>query len=208
MKSYTGKTIDEILGVVAKEKEVDVEELVYHITEEKAGFLGLGAQVTADVYHFYDVGEFIFDYLDTFFKNLGLEVEIEVQQQGEGFKVMLNAENNAIIIGKNGQTLQAINVVVRGATNATFKRRFHILVDINNYKEDRYEKIKSIAFRVAKTVQKTKVTATMDTMTNDERRVVHQYLNNMKFIRTESEGEGRNRRLKVVYDENKIDKNS
>ena len=203
MKKYTGKSIEDILKEVAQEKSVDVEELVFHVVEETNGFLGLGSQVTAEVYHLFDIGEFIFDYLTQLFENLKMDVEVDVTQQGEGFKVKLNAENNAIIIGKNGQTLQALNTVLRGATNATFKRRVYVTVDINNYKEDRYEKIKSIAFRVAKSVQKTKVATIMDSMTNDERRIVHQYLNNMKNIRTESEGEGNNRRLKVVYDENK-----
>jgi spoIIIJ-associated protein len=116
---------------------------------------------------------------------------------------MLNAENNAILIGKNGQTLTAINTVVRAAVNSSFKRRFNVMVDINNYKVDRYDKVMQIASRVARTVQRTKISATLDPMPNDERKVVHQFLSEMKNIRTESEGEGINRRLKIIFDRNK-----
>ncbi len=199
MKSYTAKTLDDVLLLASREKDCRIDELTYYITEEKSGFLGIGSQITVEVYCLKDVNEFIYNYLNTFFNNLNVEVTIEIQQTNDVFKVMLNAENNAIIIGRGGQTLQAINNVVKGAVNATFKRRFQILVDINNYKVDRYKKVKSIAYRVAKTVQRTKVDATLDPMTNDERRIVHQYLTEMKNIRTESEGEGKERRLRIFY---------
>ena len=116
---------------------------------------------------------------------------------------MLNAENNAVIIGKNGQTLQALNTVVRGAVNSAFRKRFSIMIDINHYKEERYEKVKSIAGRIAKTVQRTKVDASLDPMPNDERKVIHQYLADWPYIKTESEGEGSRRHLKIMYDRTK-----
>lgn len=203
MEKFTGKTLNDLLNSAAETKKVKVEELSYFITEEKAGFLGIGASVTAEVYCLNDVKEFIFNYLGQFFTGINQEIEIEIIQEEDGFKVMLNAENNAVIIGKNGQTLQALNTVVRGATNSHFKRRFHILIDINNYKEDRYAKVKSIATRVARTVQRTKVSASLDPMPNDERKVIHQFLGEMANIRTESEGEGIRRHLKIIYDKNK-----
>ena len=200
MKSYTAKTLDELLKNVAVEKNVTVDELSYYITEEKKGIFGLGSSITADVYCLNDVKEFIFDYLGTFFTNLNQEIEIEIFQQADTFKAMLNAENNAVLIGKNGQTLQAINTVVKSATNSVFKRRFQIFVDINNYKESRYEKLTAMAKRIAKTVQRTKVSATLDPMPNDERKAIHQALTDIPNIRTESEGEGSSRHLKILYD--------
>ena len=72
-------------------------------------------------------------------------------------------------------------------------------MDVNGYKDDRYAKVKSMAIRIAKTVQRTKVSALLDPMPNDERKIIHQTLSQMKNIRTESEGEGRNRRLRILY---------
>lgn len=200
MKSYTAKTLDDLLRNAASDKGVAQDELTYYVTEERKGLLGLGGSVTADVYCLKDVKEFIFDYLGNFFTNLNLEIEIEIFQTGDAFKVMLNAENNAILIGKNGQTLQSINTVVKSAANSAFKRRFQILVDINNYKESRYEKITAMAKRIAKTVQRTKVTATLDPMPNDERKAIHQALTDIPHIKTESEGDGNSRHLKIMYD--------
>jgi spoIIIJ-associated protein len=203
MKKYSGKNLDDVLQNAAREKGVKVDELTYFVTEEKAGFLGFGTSVTAEIYAMVDVKEFLKEYLDRFFTSLEQNVEVDVQQDGETFKIMLNAENNAILIGKNGQTLTAMNTVVRAAVNSAFRRRFNVMIDINNYKVDRYDKVKSIASRVARTVQRTKISATLDPMPNDERKVVHQFLSEMKNIRTESEGEGINRRLRIHFDRTK-----
>lgn len=203
MKKYTAKNLEELLDKVAKEKGVRVDELTYYVLEEKQGFLGFGAQVTAEVYCLNDVSEFLKTYLETFFKNIQQSIEVNVERQNEAFRVMINAENNAILIGRGGQTLQAINTVVRGAVNSYFKRRFQVLVDINNYKNDRYDKVKAMATRIARTVQRTKISAVLDPMPNDERKVIHQMLSEMKNIRTESEGDGSHRRLRILFDKNK-----
>lgn len=203
MKKYTAKTLNDVLQAAANEKGVKVEELTYFVLEEKSGFLGLGATATAEVYAACDVKEFLFNYIGGFFSELGLDIEIEIFEEDGTYRIMLNADNNAIIIGKNGQTLQALNTVVRGAVNSTFRKRFQILIDINHYKEERYEKVKAIAVRIAKTVQRTKVDAVLDPMPNDERKAVHQFLSTMPYIHTQSEGEGIRRHLKIMYDKNK-----
>ena len=204
MKAYTGKTIEEILEIASKEKGVSVDELNYFIKEEKEGLIfNLGKKVVAEVYSEKDVVNFLKNYLDTFFNGLDLKVDVDITKDNDCFRILLNADNNAILIGKNGQTLEAINSVLKGAASSQFRKRYHILVDINNYKTDRYDKIKGIAYRVAKSVQKSHVSATLDPMPSDERRVIHNFLSEMANIRTESEGDGRGRRVKIIYDANK-----
>ena len=58
-----------------------------------------------------------------------------------------------------------------------------------------------MAVRIAKTVVRTKVDASLDPMSNDERKVIHQALTNFKHVRTESEGEGNKRHLIIKYSE-------
>ncbi len=203
MKTYTAKTLDECLSLASKDKNTSVEELTVLAKEEKQGFLGFGNSVSAVIYGPSDILDFVFAYLNTFFTNLSMNVEVTVGQDETGLKAMLNAENNAILIGKAGQTLHSINTVVKAAVNAHFKRHINVLVDINNYKVDRYEKVIAMAKRIAKTVQRTKVAATLDPLPNDERKVIHQVLSEMNNIRTESVGEGSGRRLKIIYDERK-----
>ena len=203
MNKYTDKNLNEALEIAAKDKQVKIDELTYNVVEEKKGILGLGNSVSIEAYTIHDVKEFLFDYLGDFFTGIDNDIEVEILPIEEGYKVMLNAENNASLIGHNGRTLQAINTVVRGAVNGNFKKRFNILIDINNYKEERYRKVKAMAIKIAKNVRRTKIDAVLDPMPNDERKVVHQALTDFDSIKTESEGEGRNRHLVIKYVESK-----
>ena len=199
MTNYTAKTIEEILDIAAEEKGVSKEELFYNITDEKKGLLGIGNSVSADVFCMDDIKEFLFDYLGAFFTGIEQDIEVAIEETENGFIVNLNADNNAVLIGKAGKTLAAFNTVVRGAVNTEFKKRIDVLIDINHYKEERYAKLRSMAKRIAKQVQRSHVDAELDPMPNDERKVIHQTLNDWRNIRTESEGEGSRRHVCIRY---------
>ena len=205
MRSYSGKTVEEAVNNAINDMGVAKEEIKYYVTEEKTGGLfGLGNKATIEAYSYRDIEEFLEDYLDKYFKGINLPVEIVVKRGEDGtYLINLNAENNAILIGKNGQTLEAIKTVLNAAANAEFKTHVYMMVDINGYKEERYEKLKNTVERIAKTVAKTHVPARLGDLTSDERKVVHQHLSTMPHIRTESEGSGNDRRLKIMYDKNK-----
>ena len=205
MDKYTAKNLNDAIEQALKEKNVTLDELTYTVTEEKKGILGLGNSVTIEAYTMNETfnsdanREKLFDYLGDFFTGINNDIAVEIASIEQGFKVMLDAENNASLIGHNGRTLHAINTVVRGAVNSQYKRKFNILIDINNYKEDRYRKVKAMAIRIAKNVRRTKIDAVLDPLPNDERKVIHQALTNFDNIKTESEGEGRNRHLVIKY---------
>lgn len=199
MKKYTAKNLDEALALIIKEQNCKKEDITYEVVEESKHFLGIGNSITISAYTNQDIKDFIFDYLGSYFTNLNQEVAIEIILEKDLFKVILDAENNAIIIGKGGQTLRAISTVLKAATNNTFKKRVNIVVDINNYKEDRYRKVKSVANRVAKEVAKTHIDAALDPMPNDERKVIHEFLSKREHIKTESEGDGSQRHLVIKY---------
>lgn len=203
LSTYTAKNLDDALREACIKKDCRIDELTYNVLEENKGFLGIGSSVKIEAYCLNDVKEFLFDYLGNFFTNANIECSVEIFQKDDSFTIMLDAENNAVLIGKNGKTLQAINTVVKSAVNSEFKRKFKILVDINNYKQERYSKLKSMAIRIAKNVSRTKVDASLDPMSNDERKVIHQALANFKHIKTESEGEGLNRHLVIKYVDHK-----
>ncbi len=199
MTNYTAKNLDELLQKAAEDKGCTIEELNYTVTEEKKGILGIGNSVSADVFTMDDVKEFLFDYLGNFFTGIDQDIEVAIEERSDSFVVNLNADNNAVLIGKMGKTLAAFNTVVRAAINAEFKKRIDVLIDINHYKEERYAKLRSMAKRIAKQVQRSHVDAELDPMPNDERKVIHKVLNEWHNIRTESEGEAGNRHICIRY---------
>ncbi len=188
VKVYTGKNLDDLLKSVAAEKGVAVEELTYTVKEEKAGFLGIGGKVEAEVYCSKDIEAFLKAYLERFLEN------------DDGFyRIQINAENNAVLIGKNGTALQSLNTIVKAAASSEFRKRVGVLIDINGYKQEKYHKVCALAMRVAKDVRRTKTDAILDPMPADERKAIHNHLADMDCITTESEGEGNHRRLKIMY---------
>ena len=138
-------------------------------------------------------------YVKIVLSDLGLEDEVKSTLDDGVIRIALNTSHNAVLIGKNGQTLQALNSVVRQAVSHKFKRHYSILLDINSYKDEKYEKLIRMAMRIAKEVQKTKVNAVLDPMTSDERRIIHNALSKMKNIRTESSGQGYKRQITIYY---------
>ncbi len=204
MNRYEAKNLEEAIELACAEKRVSKEQLNYFIIEEKPGGLfGIGAKTVIEAYCIQDIEDFIVNYIQQYFENINMGASVIIESNDDGFDVKLDADNNAVIIGKAGQTLQAITNVVKAAASAKFKRHVNLLIDVNNYKEERYRKLKSMVGKIAKTVQKTKVAARLGQMSNDERKVIHQYLSTFSNIKTESEGEGNNRRLKIIYDPKK-----
>lgn len=207
MKQYTGRTLEEVLNNITAEQSCKLEDITYNVLEEeKGGIFGIHKSVTVEAFTSKDVKEFIFDYLGAYFTELnqGVAIEIIIEHNKERnnelvYRVVLDAENNAIIIGKNGQTLRAISTVLRAAVNATFKKRINVVVDVNHYKEDRYKKVKAIARKEAINVSKSHIDAHLDPMPNDERKVIHQYLQDFKGVTTVSIGEGIKRHLVIKY---------
>ena len=203
MEKCSGKNLNEALAAAAAAKGCRVDELTYTTTEEKQGLFGFGSRVEIEAYCDNDIRDFIVDYLKKYFDGIHMNVEIDCYKEDYYFKICLDADNNAILIGKNGQTLTDINTVVKAAASGMFKKRVMTVTDINGYKEDKYAKERAAALRAAKSVQRTKIKASLDPMPNDERKVIHSYLANMPNIRTESEGDGKNRHITIIYDENK-----
>lgn len=199
MKNYQAKTIEEILETASAELGCDTSELMYNVIEEKDGILGLGKSITAEVFTMDDIKEFLFDYMGDFFTGIDLDLECAIEEKDNAFIVNLNADNNAVLIGKMGKTLSAFNTVIRAAVNAKFKKRIDILIDVNHYKSDRYYKLRGMAKRIGKQVQRDHVTVELDPMPNDERKVIHKTLNEWHNIKTESEGEGNNRHVCIRY---------
>ena len=199
VKVYTGKNLDDLLKSVAAEKGVAVEELTYTVKEEKAGFLGIGGKVEAEVYCSKDIEAFLKAYLERFFENIEMQAEVTVENDDGFYRIQINAENNAVLIGKNGTALQSLNTIVKAAASSEFRKRVGILIDINGYKQEKYHKVCALAMRVAKDVRRTKTDAILDPMPADERKAIHNHLADMDCITTESEGEGNHRRLKIMY---------
>ncbi len=197
MKTYSAKTIEEALAAAAQDLALPLEEISYEVTDEKKGLFS--KKVTIAVYELSDAIAYAEDYLVKGIATFGITATTKAVLSDDIIRISIDSDHNSILIGKNGKTLQALNELTKLAVSSKFKKRFRILLDINDYKDSKYEKLISIARRTAREVQKTKVSVTLEAMPADERRVIHNALNGMPNIKTESIGEGHHRQVTIKY---------
>lgn len=200
MKLYEAKTLEIALQEASEDYGVPVEEIIYEFVEEKKRLFR--KTIVINVFEVSDIVEYLANYLRSIIGAFDIEAKVTPSLEGSLIRLEMDTNHNSILIGKNGRTLAAINQLVKLAATTRFKRRVRVLVDINDYKNQRYSKVISIAKRVAREVRKTKIDVTLDPMVADERRAVHNALSNYTNIATESVGERNDRRIVVKYVEN------
>jgi spoIIIJ-associated protein len=197
MNTYTAKTLDDALKIASENEGCTIEELNYQVIEEKKGLFS--KKVVIETYGVSDVISFAKEYLLGIIANYELEGTVVEKYENNIIHLTIDTNHNSILIGKNGKTLQALNDVCRYAVASKFKRHYRILLDINEYKNEKYAKLSRIAKRVAKEVLHTKQTVHLDPMPADERRIVHNTLTKFKNISTQSEGSGNRRHIVISY---------
>ncbi len=197
MKEYSAKSVEECLESASLELGTPAERLIYKVIEEKKGLFSKKA--TIEVYTIDDAAEYAKKYLVETLAALGIEATAEGSVEDDIIHVSLDSKRNPVLIGKAGRTLQALNELVRLAVSNRFRHRYRVLLDVGGYKEDKYSRIAYLAKRTANQVLKSHIDVQLDPMTPDERRVIHNTLNGMEHIKTESEGEGSNRAVSIKY---------
>lgn len=197
MKEYSGKTVDDCLAEASKELALPLAQLVYKVTEEKKGLFNKKA--TIQVFDINDAASYAQEYLTTAIGGMGIQIKTSANIDSDIIHISIDSERNPVLIGKNGRTLQALNELDRLAVSNKFRHRFRILLDVGGYKEDKYSRIAYLAKRTANDVLKSHVDVKLDPMTPDERRIVHNTLNGLAHIKTESSGEGNDRAVTIKY---------
>ena len=114
-------------------------------------------------------------------------------------KLLLKIEggNSGVLIGRRGQTLEAMQFLTDKIINRKSESRVRLKVDIEGYMETRKANLKSLAFKMANKAKKTGRPATINQMTAQDRRIVHLALKDDSRVRTQSVGDGYYRRLVI-----------
>jgi len=107
-------------------------------------------------------------------------------------------------IGKNGETLEALNHIIKKMAEKTMEENENalypnIVIDINNFQKKKIDNLKAIAHMMGERARFFKSNIEIDPMTSYERKIVHTFFEGKKDLTTESVGEGRNRHIVVKY---------
>ncbi|MCR4935789.1 MAG: protein jag [Oscillospiraceae bacterium] len=140
-------------------------------------------------------------YLHGLLELMGVEAElIFTERPGGGLNVELSGSGMGAVIGRRGETLDAIQHLVNYSVNRGSDRRMHINVDAENYRSKREESLVHLAEKMAAKAIKYKRSMALEPMNSYERHVIHTALQNYEGVSTSSIGTEPNRRVVVSYD--------
>ncbi len=125
----------------------------------------------------------------------GAQVEAGIQKERINFSI--TGGSSGVLIGKRGQTLEAIQYLVEKMINKRSKKRIRILIDVEGYQEKRKENLKKLAVKLAHKAKRIKKPVTLGMMNSHDRRIVHIQLKEESGVRTQSIGEGYYRKLMI-----------
>lgn len=224
-----GDTIDKAIENALKLLGVERDKITVDILSEgKKGILGFGSQkariratlrkptiglealelqpsapeqrplVAAEVAA---MGEKAKEVLTEILKLMGIkaEVELRVGEKSDETVVEIRAENSGLLIGRKGQTLEALQYLVsriageRGVTEGP-----HIVVDIENYRQRRRKSLEDMALRLGEKAKRQRKTVTVDALSAADRRIIHAALQDDPWVTTKSLGQGSYRRLLII----------
>jgi spoIIIJ-associated protein len=192
------KSKDEALNLVLKKLNAQEKEVVYQFLENKGGFLK-GTTYECTGFLKLDIIEDAQEFLKGILNAMGIDANIEVSIKDEITTLKIYSSNNPIIIGKNGQNLEALTTLVRLYVKNLANNGPRIMLDVEDYKDRQIKKLERLARNLAKEVMKTKISIEMDNMNSYERRIVHNVLSEFSNISTESVGEEPNRHIVIKY---------
>ena len=214
-KIDTSKTIKNKPSTVAPEKVVEKpsnvstfdrkseeakEEKVAPVAKERKSFtnekpLGLVEENTISA-----VSKFLVDTISA----MGLEVQVTTGIDPDGaLSVDLVGEQMGILIGKRGQTLDALQYLANRVANKQQEDYVRVKLDTENYRARREETLERLARSLASKVKRTRRPVSLEPMNPYERRVIHSILQSDRFVVTHSEGEEPYRKVVITLKNNR-----
>ena len=200
-----GRTEEEAIEAALEQLGMSRDDVSVEIVEQaKTGFLGL-KNIPAIVKVHYESKEDRTEQVDSFltglFTRMDIEVGLDIKEEDGAISVILTGKDPGALIGRRGETLDAIQHLTNYVVNRSISGRVRINLDAENYRQRRNEALESLATRTAGKVMKYRRNMTLDPMNAYERHVIHSALQEHEHVSTFSVGTEPNRRVVVAFGE-------
>ena len=196
-----GDSIDEAVQKALTELGADRDDVSVEVLQKpKSGFLGFGRE-PAIVRVSYETSpadtarEFLSGLLERF--GTPARIDIEVDQQERAIRIELSGENMGAVIGRRGDTLDAIQYLTSLVLNRGTDEHIRLTIDTENYRVKRAESLERLARKMAGKVSRYHKPMTLEPMNPYERRIIHSALQDYRGVTTHSTGTEPNRRVVI-----------
>lgn len=196
-----GKTVEDATNAALGELNAKIEDVEVEVLEEGSkGFLGMGSKdakvrVTLKCT---PVSKAV-DFLTQLFDVWGIEVKINTELEGDVLKINLEGGDMGVVIGKRGETLDALQHLTSLNVNTGNGDFVKVSIDTEGYREKRVKTLENLAAKLASKVAKTKHNVTLEPMNSYERRIIHASLQDNEYVTTYSVGQSPNRKVVIAY---------
>lgn len=193
MKSVekVGKNQEEAIAEALRELGTTADRVSIEVMEEVSkGFFGFlsnkGFRVKVTLKE--DLGQAAVFFLREMLVNMGITAQVEFFKRSDNITLNISGKDLGMLIGKRGQTLDAIQYLVNLAVNKNQVEKERIIIDVEGYRRRREETLRRLALKVAEKVKREHRKEVLEPMTPHERRIIHSTLQGFKDVYTYSEG--------------------
>ncbi len=202
----SARTVDEAIELGLKELDADRDEVEVEILSRgKTGFLGIGSEVArvrvTRISRDRSAAGVATATVSRILEAAGVNVTRTLRAANDpetgGPIIDLAGEDSGLLIGRRGQTLQALQFLV----NMIVRKEFddvRVVLDVENYRQRRESSLRDMATKVAARVAQTNRSITLEPMPPADRRIIHTSLSDHPGVTTESTGEGEGRKVMVM----------
>ena len=136
-------------------------------------------------------------FFEAIINKLGNNINYSIEKKSNGLEISLSGEDAGFLIGYRGETMYAFQSVISTIANKGIDEKIRVWLDIEGYKEKRERTLNDLANRLARTVERTRKSVTLEPMQAYERKIIHSVLQDSKTVKTESIGEEPRRRVVI-----------
>lgn len=190
MNEFSGKTVDDAVEAGLKELGLTRDDVEIEVLEEgkKKLFGSTPARVKLTVKEKLTDGQRAVKFLENLFPILEMDVTPALQSEDEKIVINLTADSARGVIGRRGEFIDAVQTLAGAVANIGRREYKRVVVDCENYREEREETLKHVAEKLAAKAVRTGKRVRLEPMNPYERRIIHSTLAENEEVTTMSEG--------------------
>jgi spoIIIJ-associated protein len=196
---FEAKSLQEAEKMAVELLKVQKNKIKLTVLKERKGVFGIGSSSLYEATPDINLALEGKAYLEEMLEPMDINSKMELRTLNEGTEIFYNIETseNALLIGREGRTLVAMQFMLRNYLNTFVDGHVIVSLDIGSYHENRKKQLEILATKTAKEVAYTKIPVKLSPMNAYDRRIVHTKLSEWRDVTTQSEGDGEERALVI-----------
>lgn len=190
-QTFTAKTVDEAMALAAEEFKAPVEKISFTVLEEpKKGLFGMKGEAKVEAEYEKTKPELAADYIVTVMESMGFATpNIEISEIEGGSLLEISGEGVEGIIGRRGETLDALQYLASLVANRNDKSYYRIATDCCGFRDKRKVQLEELAKKMVAKAKRTGRTVALEPMNPYERRIIHAAVSQIENASSRSVGE-------------------